>query len=256
MDVQPFDWARMAFGEEPPWFLAEILFRTAVIYLYTLTLLRWIGGRSIAQLSVVEFLLVIALGSAVGDAMFYSDVPLLHAMAVITLVVMIDKAIDKAIRRWGPVKNFVDGTPTEVVSDGRMAMAGLTMRGMGAYEVMEMLRRQGIDNLGDVRHAYLEATGGLSVFKGGPGIGLPLVPPPELGPPPPRANQPPCCANCGLLNPASPCTECGAEVQTGAASCDPRADLPTQGPNAGDDDDRKTPATGLYPRDRGGPQGK
>ncbi|WP_136683278.1 DUF421 domain-containing protein [Falsirhodobacter xinxiangensis] len=219
MDVQPFDWARIAFGEEPPWFLAEILFRTGVIYIYTLVLLRWIGGRSIAQLSVVEFLLVIALGSAVGDAMFYADVPLLHAMLVITLVVFIDKAIDMAIRRWGPVKNFVDGKPTEMVRDGRMSMHGLSARGMGAYEVMEMLRRQGVRNLGEVSHAYLEATGGLSVFRDGPGIGLPLVPPPELGPPPPAAGEQACCINCGLLDPPAPCPECGEDRQTGAKTC-------------------------------------
>lgn len=219
MDVQPFDWARMAFGEEPPWFLVEILFRTAIIYLYTLTLLRWIGGRSIAQLSVVEFLLVIALGSAVGDSMFYSDVPLLHAMLVITMVVMIDKGLDMAIRRWGPVKNFVDGKPTELVRDGYMATGGLTARGLGAYEVMEMLRRQGVENLGTVRHAYLEATGGLSVFKGRQGQGLSLVPPPELGQPPPRDGDTPCCLNCGKLHPPTPCDNCGEHAQTAAKPC-------------------------------------
>ena len=69
--VTAFDFGRMLFGDEPPLFLLEIAFRTVVIYVYTLVLIRWIGSRSIAQLSLVEFLLVIALGSAVGDAMFY-----------------------------------------------------------------------------------------------------------------------------------------------------------------------------------------
>jgi uncharacterized membrane protein YcaP (DUF421 family) len=43
-------------------------------------LVRWVGGRGVAQLSLIEFLLVIAPGSAVGDALFYPEVPLLHAM--------------------------------------------------------------------------------------------------------------------------------------------------------------------------------
>lgn len=46
-----------------------------VIYAYSLLLIRWVGGRGIAQMSTVEFLLVIALGSAVGDAIFYPEVP-------------------------------------------------------------------------------------------------------------------------------------------------------------------------------------
>jgi len=38
-------------------------------------------------MSTAKFLMVIALGSAVGDAMFYPLVPLLHAKLVITWVV-------------------------------------------------------------------------------------------------------------------------------------------------------------------------
>ena len=49
----PFDLGRMFLGEEPVLFLLEIAFRTVVIYVYTLVLIRWIGSRSIAQLSLV-----------------------------------------------------------------------------------------------------------------------------------------------------------------------------------------------------------
>ena len=98
--VVPFDLVRMFVGSEPALFYLEIVVRTVIVYSYTLLLLRWIGGRSVAQLSMVEFLLVIALGSAVGDALFYPEVPLLHAMAAISLVVLINKGLDIAIARW------------------------------------------------------------------------------------------------------------------------------------------------------------
>ena len=64
--ITAFDWQRLFIGDEPPLFLLEIVFRIAVIWPWTMVLLRWIGGRSISQLSLVEFLLVIAPGSAVG----------------------------------------------------------------------------------------------------------------------------------------------------------------------------------------------
>lgn len=72
--IVPFDLQRMLIGDAPPLFFLEILVRTLVIYAYTLLLLRWLGSRTIGQLSTVEFVLVIALGSAVGDAMFYPEV--------------------------------------------------------------------------------------------------------------------------------------------------------------------------------------
>ncbi|WP_201772918.1 hypothetical protein, partial [Devosia riboflavina] len=96
------DWQGMLIGNEPPTFLLEIVIRTVIIYSYTLALLRWLGSRAIGQLSTVEFLLVIALGSAVGDAMFYPDVPLLHCLLVVTVVVVANKLIDLGIARSCP----------------------------------------------------------------------------------------------------------------------------------------------------------
>lgn len=197
--IVPFDLMRMFLGDAPPLFLLEIAFRTLFIYAYTLVLLRWIGGRSIAQLSIVEFLLVIALGSAVGDSLFYPDVPLIHAMIVIALAVSFDKLIDLGIRRYAPVKRVVDGQPVAVVVDGRMLTDGLLARVVGAPELMEMLRMAKIENLGQVRAAYLETSGQLSVFRAEPPRpGLSIVPPHEVEPPPPpEPGQPEACVNCG-----------------------------------------------------------
>lgn len=118
--VVAFDWVRVFVGDAPSLFFFEIVFRISVIWLWTLTLLRWIGGRSVAQLSLTEFLLVIALGSAVGDSMFYPEVPLLHAMLVVFGIVSLDKLVDAIIRRSSKAKAIIDGQPIEVLRDGQI----------------------------------------------------------------------------------------------------------------------------------------
>lgn len=229
--IEAFDWNRMFWGDAPPLFALEILLRVAVILLWTAILLRWIGGRSISQLSIVEFLLVIALGSAVGDSLFYPEVPLAHAMLVILAVVLVDKGVDIAIRRWAKAKAVIDGTPVPVVEQGHILGDGTSRQQIGNTEVMEMLRLKGVCNLGAVEHAYLEPSGSLSLFKADPPrLGLRIVPPPELGPlPPPRAGQAACCGNCGWLMPAQadlgppdaqiPCPACAARHWTRASAC-------------------------------------
>lgn len=224
-DIVPFDWPRLLMGDLPPLFLLEILFRTLVILLWTGALLRWIGGRSISQLSIVEFLLVIALGSAVGDAMFYPEVPLVHALLVILIVVLVDKAIDIAIRRWSRAKTVIDGHPVEVLRDGRILCDGMLARQIGTTELLEMLRLERVENLGQLRHAYLEASGVVSIFPADPPRpGLAIVPPPEIGdPPPPAPGGPACCLNCGYVAtaPADLCPECGTARWTRAVACEP-----------------------------------
>lgn len=163
--IVPFDWARMFLGDDPALFYLEIVFRTCVVYAYALVLIRWVGGRGIAQMSTVEFLLVIALGSAVGDAMFYPEVPLLHAMLVITVVVIINKALDLMIQRYDRVEKALDGITAEIVRDGVITMKTLCDRNIGKSELFMSLRTQGFTNLGEVRCAYIETSGQFSVFR-------------------------------------------------------------------------------------------
>lgn len=219
--VVPFDLVRMFIGEQGAAFYGEILFRTVFIYVYTLVLLRWIGGRSVAQLSLIEFLLVIALGSAVGDALFYPEVPLLHAMTAITVVVLINKAIDLAIARSRAVTELIEGEPDELMRDGRILQDALGNRHLGVSEIMASLRLKGIRNLGEVQFAYLEPAGDISVFRlHPPRPGLSIVPPIRIArgkaPEHLRAQPALCCENCGAVHAGAKldnemvCPDCGA----------------------------------------------
>ena len=178
--VIAFDFGRMFFGDEPPLFLLEIAIRTVVIYVYTLVLIRWIGSRSIAQLSLVEFLLVIALGSAVGDAMFYPDVPLVHCIVVITVVVLLDKALSYMVARNPRFEDIIEGKSVEVVRNGVVMHRALKGLNFGHDELFEQLRLKNVEHLGQVRAAYLETNGMLSVFTAIPRSeqpGLSIEPP-------------------------------------------------------------------------------
>ncbi len=163
--VVAFDLGRMLFGDEPPLFLLEIAVRTVIIYGYTLLLIRWIGSRSIAQLSLVEFLLVIALGSAVGDAMFYPDVPLVHCMIVITLVVLLDKALSHAVARYPRLEDAIEGKSIELMRDGIINCAVLERINFGHDELFEQLRLKDVKQTGEVEAAYLETNGTISAFR-------------------------------------------------------------------------------------------
>ena len=181
-EIIPFDLVRMFIGKDSMLLLLEILFRSVVIYLYAFALLRWIGGRSVAQFSLIEFLLVIALGSAVGDSMFYPEVPLIHAMLVVTIIVLINKGIDLLMLYKEGVKSAIDGEPVEVVRDGQINMVGLVERSMSTKELFEQLRIRGVETLDQVRYAYIEPSGSLSLFlENGVDTGVGIVPPFNIG---------------------------------------------------------------------------
>ncbi len=214
--VVAFDLQRMVFGTEPSLFYLEIVVRTLIIYAYAIALLRWLGSRTVGQLSTVEFVLVIALGAAVGDVMFYPEVPLLHALAVVTIVVLINKGLDTVMLRSERAERLIDGEPFEVMRDGVIDAEFLTKGPLTREELLQRLRENGFENLGEVRGAYIEKDGKLTAFRHSDGArpGLAIVPPHAVDGqrPVPEKGQDAVCMRCGKPrgNAERHCTNCGA----------------------------------------------
>lgn len=178
--IQPFDLQRMFIGDLPWLFTLEIIVRTVIMYVFTLLLIRLLSRRAVGQLSLIEFFLVIALGSAVGDPMFYPDVPLVHGFAVITTVVALNRGLNWLMIRNEAIEQIVEGFPTSLVQDGKLVLANLRRYSLSQEELFEFLRVQGVENLGTVREAYFEQNGHISIFPyktGAPHAGLRIVPP-------------------------------------------------------------------------------
>ena len=203
-EIVPFDLQRMFVGDLPWAFTLEIAFRTAVMLVFTYAMVRIVGGRAVRQLSLVEFLLVVGLGSAVGDPMFYPDVPLLHGMIVVTVAVGLHRGLGQMLSHSDRIEEFVEGVPHRVLLEGHLDHAGMARVRLANDELFADLRQSGVGQLGEVRVAYAEANGNLSVFRYDAAEvrpGLSIEPPPELTPLPnedePRRAGLYACRHCG-----------------------------------------------------------
>jgi uncharacterized membrane protein YcaP (DUF421 family) len=156
---------RIFFGDLSVALVLEIVLRTAVMYLYTLALVRVLGKRGLGQLSPFELVIIVALGSAVGDPMFYVDVPIAHGIIVITAVVALERILVKLTERNKRVERLIESIPVLLVRDGVLIAEALHQEDLSQSEVFMGLREKGIEFLGEVRRAYLEPSGHISVFK-------------------------------------------------------------------------------------------
>jgi len=171
-----FDLERIFIGDLPLVFLGEVLFRTVIIYVYTLILVRLLGKRGLGQLSPFDFVIVIALGSAVGDPMFYDDVPILHSMVVITVVVLLQRGVSWLTERSARAQRFIDSEPRRLVCRGVVDFENLREELLESEELFAALRIHGVRQLGEVELAYIEPSGAISVISSkAPSPGRPLV---------------------------------------------------------------------------------
>lgn len=159
-----FDWHRIFFSDQAYSFFWEILFRTPLMFLAVVVVLKFTGKRGVQQLSIFEMVMIITLGSAAGDSMFYEDVGILHAVAVFALVLAVYRVLIWMITKFEWFEFFIEGKPIYIIREGKMCLDELNSKELGSDEFLGVLRSQHIDQLGQVRYAVLEDTGSLSVF--------------------------------------------------------------------------------------------
>ncbi|MBC8155202.1 MAG: DUF421 domain-containing protein [Bacteroidetes bacterium] len=179
--VQPFDWERILIDQFPWLYLGEVAFRTVFMFIVLLVALTVSGKREVRQLSIYELILLIGLGSAAGDPMFYDDVPLSAAVVVFVVMMGCYKLTTYISDRNPVVRETLEGKPVYVVEDGRILTENFSREDMGQEELFVFLRVEGIEQLGQVRVAILEPNGQLSVFQFEPDEvrpGLPILPKP------------------------------------------------------------------------------
>lgn len=150
-------------------YLLEIVFRTTFMFLYAVVLIRISGARALSQLSMAEVVLVVGLGAAIGDPMFYADVPIVHSLVVITVVVLLQRFVGVVSARNTVAQRLLEPQVIRLVADGEIEEAGLTAAMLSRPELFAELRQAGIENLADVKRAYMEPDGNFSVFPVEPG---------------------------------------------------------------------------------------
>jgi uncharacterized membrane protein YcaP (DUF421 family) len=163
-DFVPFDWHRILLGEPPPAYLLEVALKCVMVFCLLLLVMRLMGKRGQNNLSPMQQMLMIALGSAAGDVLLYPTVALAYAALVLVGVTLLTIGLEKWSERSRPVRDYMESRPTVLVSDGRIDRDALRRERTSLRELNAELRVGGARSLSQVRYAILEVTGEFSVF--------------------------------------------------------------------------------------------
>lgn len=111
--------------------------------------------------------------------MFYEDVGILPALVVFTVVISFYRMITWLTGRSKRVENMLEGKVHLLIEKGVFSMLKFKEEGIAQDEFFSELRLKSIEHLGQIRYAYLEPSGNISVyFFSGENVrpGLPLLP--------------------------------------------------------------------------------
>ncbi|MBL7719331.1 MAG: DUF421 domain-containing protein [Flavipsychrobacter sp.] len=158
------DIKKILLGEEHFSFLLEVLLRTSVMFIAVIVAISLLGKRGVKQLSVFELVIIISMGSAAGDPMFYQEVGILTAFVVFATIIIIYKLVMRLLNRSERFEKAVEGEPVYLVKEGRFCYHAFKHESLAADEFFAELRNYSISQLGQIRAAIMETNGNISVF--------------------------------------------------------------------------------------------
>ncbi len=173
------DFKQLLMGDNEWSFILEIVLRTALMFLIVLISLRLLGKRGVKQLSVFELVVIIGLGSAAGDPMFYKEVGLLSALIVFIVVIIAYKVTSHFVNTNKKFEVLLEGEATCLIEEGEFSLKNFKKEALAQDEFFAELRLKGVSHLGQVKLAIIETTGSISVFfyeDEDVKFGLPILP--------------------------------------------------------------------------------
>lgn len=143
----------------------ETVLRGAAVYAILLVIMRASGRRTIGQATPFDFVLMLIVAETSQQALLGNDFSITNAALLIATLTLLDVGLSY-LKRWSPAADrLVDGTPTLLIRDGVIDARALRLSRTGLDDVMAAARKaHGIMDLAEVRHAILEADGGINVI--------------------------------------------------------------------------------------------
>lgn len=127
----------------------------------------FMGKRTIGELPIFDFLIVIILGAVVGADIADPSIKHLPTAFTIVMIGVLQKLVSHwkiKSRRFGKLITF---EPTLVVKDGNFLFKNMKKINYSIDNILQMLREKDIFDVAEVDLAVIEADGALSVLKKG-----------------------------------------------------------------------------------------
>lgn len=145
--------------------ITGVALSTLAIYVFLILMIRLVGRRMLAQLSAIDFVVIILLGSAVETAMVGASTSLVAGLVAASVLLVSNRILTIVMVRSKRLRHLVVGGPVLLVHGGQILRGRLRRLGFTEANVLEALRERGVEDLTEVSFAVLETDGRINVVR-------------------------------------------------------------------------------------------
>ena len=151
------------FGFSVP--IAEIVLRGTAVYWFLFILFRVVGRRDIGSVGLADVLVIVLIADAAQNAMAGGYESISDGFVLIGTIVFWNQAVDWLSYRYPALRRLAQPSALLMVDRGRVIFRNLRQERMSLEDLMAKLRENGVERPEQVKRAYMESDGSITVIK-------------------------------------------------------------------------------------------
>lgn len=144
--------------------ILELIVRATCFYFILFAGLRMMPRRTLGKIGPSDLVFILLLVEPAARSLGDTS-SILDAVIQIFYVVILHVSINKLTLKSTIVKRMVERSPLLIVDEGVMILDAMRRESLSEDELMGKLRECGVERLCDVKQAFIEADGEISIIK-------------------------------------------------------------------------------------------
>ena len=142
----------------------ELLIRGSLVYLVLFAVLRYLPNRQVGAIGITDLLVVVLFTNAAQNAIASNYTSITDGFILVATIIFWNYALNWLGYKFPSVQQFLSPPPLLLVKNGVTLHRNMRRELITEGELRSQLRKQGIENIADVKKAFMEADGSISVI--------------------------------------------------------------------------------------------
>ena len=156
------DWSNLfGFSVSP----AEMVIRGTVIYWFIFLLFRFVLRRDIGAIGIADVMLVVLIADAASNGMSGGYDSITDGCVLVATIAGWNYVLDWLSFHFPAIRRLVEPPALALIRDGKLQRKAMRQELISSSELETKLREHGIEKLDDIKVAYLEDDGEISVLR-------------------------------------------------------------------------------------------
>jgi uncharacterized membrane protein YcaP (DUF421 family) len=142
----------------------EKVVRSLLVFAFLLVALRLGGKRELAQINVLDLVVLLLVSNALQNALIGADNSVLGGMIGASVLFAANYGFVHLTYRSARARRILEGSPRVLLEEGRVNESALRREAMTRGELLSLVRERGFEDFDDVALVVLETNGHISVM--------------------------------------------------------------------------------------------